>query len=473
MQRFRYVAELVQKRIDSGVIAAGDKLPSLRRLASETGFSVVTVYKAYELLESQGICHSRDRSGFYVVNPAKFTSHRLSRQMPVMPADDVRSLDDAVGRMQFHLRASAAMLPASGLVPDKGLIKGFRRALLQASVQGGNGVGEHPMLKTAILQRASHRQVFTGHDQLLITRSSMEGFNLCLDSLSQGGAPVLVESPSYYPVLESLRHRRIKALEIYSHPEYGVDPEQFEHILKSTGVKLCVLMGANRLPTGVTYSRENLAGLVRAARQNQAIIIENDMAGELGYSEFNSPSLKEFDHDDTVVQFGGTAAYLSSSYEIGWVLAGRHAAKLVGNRHLGGTNLPHIALQAALGEYLRGRQVERDLRQARHLLEGRMRQGVELLKSSFPGKIAVSTPNGGFMCWVRGGRRFDSMKLAMAAGRDAFDFIPGPFFSPAGSFTNFVALNFSAEWTPVRVERLLHLVEQMLSEPTLRRSEAQ
>ncbi|WP_057403884.1 GntR family transcriptional regulator, partial [Pseudomonas syringae] len=55
MQRFRLVAELVRKRIESGIIAAGQRLPSLRRLAGETGFSVVTVYRAYELLESQGV----------------------------------------------------------------------------------------------------------------------------------------------------------------------------------------------------------------------------------------------------------------------------------------------------------------------------------------------------------------------------------------------------------------------------------
>ncbi|MGJ7546837.1 PLP-dependent aminotransferase family protein [Pseudomonas alloputida] len=467
MQRFRQVAELLQKRIDSGVIAPGDKLPSLRRLASETGFSVVTVYRAYELLEAQGVCHSRDRSGFYVASPAKTAQHRMSPRMPVMPPDDVRSLDDGLARLPFHAKAAAAMLPASGLMPEAGLIKGFRRALLQKPVDTGHGIVELAALKTAIAQRAGQRQAFTGQDGVLLTRSAMEAFNLGLDSLSQGGAPVLVESPSFYPVLESLRHRRIKTVEIYSHPTYGVDPEQFEHILKSTGVKLCVLMGVNRFPTGVTYSGESLARLVRAARQNKALVIENDMAGELGHGELNTLSLKAFDDDDTVVQFGGTASYLSSAYEIGWVLAGRHAARLVANRHLAGTHLPHVALQAALADYLKGRQIERDLRHAGHALTERMNHGIELITAASSGRVAVSAPTGGYLCWVRGPRNFDSMKLAMTAGHDTFDFIPGPFFSPAGAFSNFMALNFSAPWSGSRRERLHRLVAQMLGNASM------
>ena len=462
MQRFRQVAELVQKRIDSGVIAAGDKLPSLRRLAGETGFSVVTVYRAYELLEAQGVCHSRDRSGFYVASPAKAAQHRMSARMPVMPPDDVRSLDDALARLPFHARASAAMLPAHGLVPEQGLVKGFRRALLQTPGEAGHGLVELAALKAAIVHRAGQRQAFTGQDGVVLTRSAMEAFNLCLDTLCQEGAPVLVESPSFYPVLESLSHRRIKAVEIYTHPTYGVDPEQFEHILKSTGVKRCVLMGVNRVPTGVTYSGDILARLVRAARQHEALIIENDMAGELGHGELNTLSLKAFDDDDTVMQFGGTASYLSSSHEIGWVLAGRHAARLIANRHLAGTHLPHVALQAALADYLKSRQVERDLRHASQALAERMRQGIELLTAASSGRVAVSAPSGGYLCWVRGPRHFDSMKLAMTAGHDTFDFIPGPFFSPAGAFSNFMALNFSAEWTAARREQLQRLVAQVL-----------
>ncbi|MBK5000236.1 PLP-dependent aminotransferase family protein [Pseudomonas sp. S31] len=461
MPRFREIAELLRKRIDTGLIAPGDKLPSLRRLASDTGCSVVTVYRAYELLESQGLCQSRDRSGFYLCGPTKASVQRFAKDMPVMPADTVRALDGAVAGRHFHARAAAATLPAADLVAMQGLNKLLRRTLLRAHSPLDHAPDGDPELITAILQRAGRRELYPGPEQVILTRSAMEGFNLCLDSLVQDAGPVLVESPSFHPVLESLRHRGIKALEIYSHPQQGIDPEQFEHILKTTGVKRCVLMGCNRFPTGVTYTRDTLERLVRAARQHDAVIIENDMTAELGYGELRSPSLGEFDSDGRIVQFGGTTSYLSSAFEIGWVMAGRHTRQLSTNRHLGATHLPHPALQGALAEYLKGRKIERDLRDTCLKLKQRMSQGIELLKASSAGRVVVSSPDGGYMCWVRGPRGFDSMKLATTASHDLFDFIPGPFFSPAGSFSNFMALNFSAPWTAERIEKLQRLVERV------------
>ncbi|NIE73669.1 PLP-dependent aminotransferase family protein [Pantoea sp. Ap-967] len=464
MQRFRAIAELLRKRIDAGLIAPGAKLPSLRRLASETGCSVVTAYRAYELLESQGLCQSRDRSGFYLCSPGKTSVHRFAKDMPVMPADTVRALDESLARPHFHALASAATLPDAELVDSEGLNKTLRRALLHTHPRPEQAPDGHPHLITALLQRAGRRELFCEPHQVIVTRSAMEAFNLCLDSLAQGASPVLVESPSFHPVLESLRHRGIKALEIYSHPQLGIDPEQFEHILNSTGVKLCVLMGCNRFPTGVTYSRATLERLVAAARRHGAVIIENDMAAELGHGALRSASLAEFDSGATVVQFGGTASYLSSAFEIGWVMAGQYAAQMSANRHLGATYLPHPALQAALAEYLAGRKAERDLRATCLKLGQRMQQGMGLLKAASAGKVTVSAPHGGYMCWVRGPRGFDSMKLAQTATSDTFAFIPGPFFSPAGAFANFMALNFSAPWTTQRCEQLRQLVEAMYSQ---------
>ncbi len=466
MPRFRQVAELLRKRIDAGLIAPGDKLPSLRRLAGETGCSVVTVYRAYELLESQGLCQARDRSGFYASTPTTVRFQPLARDMPVMPADDVRALDESLAGLPVQANAAAAMLPTPGLIGLEGMNRLLRRALLHSGACGelpDDGPGQ---LISALVQRAGRREQFIRPDQVLITRSAIESFNLCLDSLGQRGGPVLVESPSYYPVLESLRHRGIKALEIYSHPRLGIDPEQFAHILKSTGVRLCVLMGCNRIPTGVTYSRTTLARLVEAARQHDAIILENDLTAPLGHGELRSPSLKEFDSDDHVVPFAGTATWLSGAYEIGWIMAGKHMPQLSATHHLSGAHPPPSAVQAALAQYLNGRQSERDLRRAGETLKQRMHQGIELLKAASAGRVAISQPDGGYLCWVRGPRDFDAMQLAMAAGPTLFDFIPGPFFSPAGAFSNFMALNFSAPWTPERIEKLRRLCARVF--PTMR-----
>jgi len=52
--------------INSGVLAPGDKLPSLRALASDLSLNFNTIKKVFALLEADGVIESRQGAGFFV-----------------------------------------------------------------------------------------------------------------------------------------------------------------------------------------------------------------------------------------------------------------------------------------------------------------------------------------------------------------------------------------------------------------------
>lgn len=54
--------------VRSGEATAGDKLPTVRALASELGLAANTVAKAYRALESDGLIQTRGRSGSFVAS---------------------------------------------------------------------------------------------------------------------------------------------------------------------------------------------------------------------------------------------------------------------------------------------------------------------------------------------------------------------------------------------------------------------
>jgi len=56
----------IRAMILAGEIAAGADLPSIRRFAREHHISVITVQRAYEGLEREGLIHSRRGKGFFV-----------------------------------------------------------------------------------------------------------------------------------------------------------------------------------------------------------------------------------------------------------------------------------------------------------------------------------------------------------------------------------------------------------------------
>lgn len=56
----------IRAAVLAGELAAGESLPSIRALASEQRVSVITVQRAYEELEREGLIHSRRGKGFFV-----------------------------------------------------------------------------------------------------------------------------------------------------------------------------------------------------------------------------------------------------------------------------------------------------------------------------------------------------------------------------------------------------------------------
>ena len=62
--------ERIKEEISGGRIGTGEKLPSLRGMASNLGVSVTTVKLAYDQLIAEGYLVSRPQSGYYAASGA-------------------------------------------------------------------------------------------------------------------------------------------------------------------------------------------------------------------------------------------------------------------------------------------------------------------------------------------------------------------------------------------------------------------
>lgn len=85
--------------IASGELKAGEKLPTIRALADETGINVMTVNKAYALLKQEGYISAGRRSGA-VING-----------MPENPGPDEKQL--------YAFKLAISQLKLSGLDRDE------------------------------------------------------------------------------------------------------------------------------------------------------------------------------------------------------------------------------------------------------------------------------------------------------------------------------------------------------------------
>jgi GntR family transcriptional regulator len=67
---YEQIARQIRTRIASGELPAGAILPPVRTLASDLGFNLNTVARAYRLLEQEGFVRIQSREGVEVAPPA-------------------------------------------------------------------------------------------------------------------------------------------------------------------------------------------------------------------------------------------------------------------------------------------------------------------------------------------------------------------------------------------------------------------
>ncbi|MFF3892559.1 GntR family transcriptional regulator [Streptomyces sp. NPDC001812] len=98
--------------ISVGRLRQGDRLPSVRQLASDLGLANNTVVRAYRELESAGLVRTRRGSGTQVVAPAAATDSKAKL------AEHARAYAAAVGRLGVSDEEALAAIRHALADPD-------------------------------------------------------------------------------------------------------------------------------------------------------------------------------------------------------------------------------------------------------------------------------------------------------------------------------------------------------------------
>ena len=74
------ISRQIRAKILAGELGAGADLPSIRKFAKEHRVSVITVQRAYESLEREGLIHSRRGKGFFVSELSEIAKKEMAKQ---------------------------------------------------------------------------------------------------------------------------------------------------------------------------------------------------------------------------------------------------------------------------------------------------------------------------------------------------------------------------------------------------------
>ena len=450
--RYQAVERRILGMIDSGGLGLGAKLPSLRGLSLKMGVSVSTVSQAYVELERKGIIESRPRSGFFV----RHRSRRLPRtHAPAAPMEPPRPVT-RTGLIQTVLesvgRADAVPLgviaPAPELMPLKELarITGAvvredpKRAVGYAPIPGD------PELRKQIAFRSMEHGMETAPDEPIITAGCMEGLHMALRAVCRHGDTVLVQAPTYYCFLQLLETLGLRAIEVPSHPERGVNPADLRWALDRFDIQACVLAPNFNNPDASLTPDPAKEEIVAMLAGRDVPLVEDDVHTDLHFGPRRPGTYKQFDRAGRVILCSSFSKTLAPGYRIGWMLPGRYARKILEIKAT--TNVCTTApAQMAVAEYLRQGRMDRHLRKLRASIEKQMDTMQLHLTRYFPPGTRVSHPTGGCVLWVELPHGVDGVELFFQARKRSIGIAPGAIFSTRDKFANFIRLSCGTPWS--------------------------
>ncbi|GAB3629277.1 2-aminoadipate aminotransferase [Pandoraea terrae] len=455
MTLYETLADDIESQIQKGVYRHGDRLPSVRQTSQQRQISITTVIRAYLLLESRGLIVSRPQSGYFVnlrEGDGPLQGHALSTSKPIAISATV----DVSRLVLSTLRSISAgdAVPLGSPYPDPTAFpfeKLNRYAYAAGRDESLRGLKDalppgHPKLIRQIARRYLEKGMTVDPADVIITVGATEAINLCLQAVAKPGDVIAVESPTFYAMLHAIERMGMKAIEVATHPEQGIDVAALAAIVESQPVAACMVMPNFQNPLGFQMPDARKRELVEFAAKADMPIIENGVYNELYYGSAYPSSLKSYDRNGLVLHCSSFSKTLTSAYRIGWALPGRYRDQVEKLKFLNTLTTASIP-QLAIAEFLERDGYEHHLRRIRKAYAQQANLMKAMVSRFFPDGTGMSGPAGGYVLWVELPPKVNAMQLYELALERGITIGPGYMFSTSDSYRNFIRLNYSSPWS--------------------------
>lgn len=395
---FRQVYSGLRGAILSGTFRVGEKLPSTRDLANQLAISRTVVLYAYDQLLAEGFAVGRSGSGTYVSGALNLSKSPASADRVHLNLSRYgRAAASAWPRIEFPRRPPRLLRydfaygrSDTELFP----FETWRRILMRCGRKAPVGEFDYgPSTGNAGLREAicNHlrrsRAVNCDPSQVVVVNGSQQALDLIVRVLIERGQPVVIEEPGYQGTREVLRAAGARLLPVPVDGE-GLRPDKLP-----AGARIAFVTPSHQFPTGAVLSLGRRLELLKWAKRNHAVLVEDDYDGEFRYEGQLLESLQGLDREGRVLYIGTFSRTVFSSLRIGYLIAPKEllpafaAAKWLCDRHT-----PTLE-QQVLAEFISGGMYERYLRRLRRKNATR-RQALLESVHDFLGKSVEVTGDG-------------------------------------------------------------------------------
>lgn len=328
-----------RQAIRSGVLTAGQRMPSIRALTRLHQVSLSTASLACHTLEDEGLLEARPRSCYFVRHKRRADIQPLSEPEPGRPLDAAQYIgihdrvSDYVAKCDSHPLVAnlAAAYGSPEMYPSEALKNAATRALRQHPqllVSAVDSPRDSP-LRAVLPRRALEAGMQLSASDVVVTHGCIEALNIALRAVAQPGDTVAVESPTYYGLLPVLESLGLRALEIPTSPKLGISVGALEMAFQTyDNIRAVVVMPNFPNPLGSVMADEDKARLVRLCERHQVALIEDDTYGALSHDDVPLRAAKSWDSTGSVIYYASLRKTLAPGLRLGWMTGGRWQARI-------------------------------------------------------------------------------------------------------------------------------------------------
>jgi DNA-binding transcriptional MocR family regulator len=252
------IASAVGRLISSGDLKTGERLPTVRVLASELRTSPTTVSLAWRSLAGVGLIETRGRAGSFVSGQERTVKAALSRRQ------------SRVARYPLDLTTS---MPDPDLIPDIG--PALASAIESVSLTSYLDDPVVPELRELLLAGWPYLA-----KDLTVVNGALDAVDRIFGSTLTWGERVAVADPSFFSILDLIETHGGQAIPV-ALDGYGLEPESLRSALLNKPT-LLLLQPRSQNPTGASMTYDRAEALAEILEPHPGVtIVEDDHAGDV------------------------------------------------------------------------------------------------------------------------------------------------------------------------------------------------
>ena len=404
--------------IEQGQLSPGQKVSSLRALATELGVARGTVQVAYDRLLGEGYLVARGPAGTFVPEhtaPAK-PAHAKKAPLTARPLPAPEAVVEMEGGDPAPLQMG---LPALDEFPRKLWARlTARQARKVGSLNKPPPAGYMPLREALAAYLHRSRGIDAHAAQVFIVPAYTASLALIVDALGLARERAWIERPGYPLTAQTLKRLGLRVCDVPV-DEHGLDVgfgrRRFKH------ARLAVVTPSHQSPTGVAMPLQRRIELLEWADAHDAWIVEDDYDGEYRYRGHPLPALKSMDAGGRVIYCGSLSKVLFPGLRLSYVVV---APNLVPQFELACRRTVHGGcpelMQAVVADFITEGHFSRHIKRMRTLYARRRAMLAESLAPYAADGFVVHLQDGGMHLLVDVREDLDDVALASRAREAGF-----------------------------------------------------